>query len=200
MSSDVKNHPRLKVARWIERSEANGPGVRFVLWLQGCPLRCLGCWNPDTWDSAAGKWMTVDEVMQVMERVDGIEGLTVSGGEPFAQASSLKHLVSRAQSAGLSVLIFTGYEMCELGSREAQQVLAETDIVVTGRFVQRELDLSLRWRSSRNQRVHFLTLRYSSEMSQKGLAAEVIISSDGTTQLTGFPEEALIAEISSSTS
>jgi anaerobic ribonucleoside-triphosphate reductase activating protein len=186
----------LNVARWVDRSEANGPGVRFVLWLQGCPFRCEGCWNPDTWDFTAGKRLSVDDIMEVIAGVRGIEGVTVTGGEPFAQASALRCLVSRIRSAGLSVMVFTGHEMDELRSDVARQVLAATDIVVTGRFVLAERDVSLRWRGSRNQQVHFLTQRYSADLMHTGGLAEVVIGNDGTIHVTGFPEDALLTELS----
>jgi anaerobic ribonucleoside-triphosphate reductase activating protein len=187
--------PLLNVARWIERSEANGPGERFVLWLQGCPLRCLGCWNPDTWDFAARNLMSVDQVMATIAAVRGIAGVTLTGGEPFAQARALRHLAPQIRSQGLSLMIFTGYRLEELTSDAAREVLTHTDIVVAGRFILSERDEFLRWRGSRNQQVHFLTERYSPTMLQDANITEFIIARNGEMQVTGFPSEALLGEL-----
>jgi anaerobic ribonucleoside-triphosphate reductase activating protein len=188
--------PLLNVARWIERSEANGPGERFVLWLQGCPLRCPGCWNPDTWDFAIRNLMSVNQIMATIAAVRGIEGVTLTGGEPFAQVRALRHLAPQIRSQGLSLMIFTGYRLEELTSDATREVLTHTDIVVAGRFILSERDEFLRWRGSRNQQVHFLTERYSPTMLQDANIAEVIITRDGKMRVTGFPTEALLAELS----
>lgn len=198
MDTEKAGSPCLNVARWVERSEANGPGTRFVLWLQGCPLHCVGCWNPDTWDPARGTRMTVDEIMRIIAGVRGIQGVTISGGEPFAQADALEHLTRCLRGTGLSLMIFTGYELDELCSPAARNVLAITDIIVAGRFVLAERDLSLRWRGSRNQRVHYLSNRYSPDLECAGADVEVLIANNGEVRITGFPEAGLISSVRAS--
>lgn len=196
MASEPHDPPLLNVAGWLERSEANGPGVRFVLWLQGCPLRCPGCWNPQTWDPAKGIRMPVETVLSHIRAVPGIEGVTVTGGEPFAQAKSLLHLARGLRRSGLSLMVFTGYDLGELTDEASREILACTDILVAGRFVLAERDLSLRWRGSRNQRIHFLSGRYGPGAAQGGGEAEVIIDDSGRLTITGFPDPGLIAGLS----
>jgi anaerobic ribonucleoside-triphosphate reductase activating protein len=183
---------RINVARWLERSAVNGPGERFVLWVQGCPLACPGCWNPDTWSFGPRRLLDADELAEVVLGVAGIEGITISGGEPFSQAAALLPFVEKVREVGLSVMIFTGYELEELKGRAAQELVARADILVTGRFVQEQRSLELPWRGSHNQRVVFLSSRYSEEALPPHSAAEFHLQDDGSVTVTGFPSEALL--------
>jgi anaerobic ribonucleoside-triphosphate reductase activating protein len=181
----------LSVARWIERSRVNGPGERFVLWVQGCTLRCPGCWNRDTWESLpAGT--SIDAVWAAIEGARGIEGITLTGGEPFEQADALCALVERCRARGLSAMSFTGYELEELQAPAQRALLARLDIVVTGRYRAAERSLDLAWRGSSNQRVRFLTERYNDQDLPGGRESEVHIASDGRIVVTGFPEAELL--------
>lgn len=187
----VRGEPLLNVARWLPRSAVNGPGERFVLWLQGCGLGCAGCWNPDTWSFAPRRLMSVDEIMDQIAASAGVEGVTLTGGEPFAQAPVLLPLVRSIRAAGLSLVVFTGHELHELRSRAARAVLAEVDLLVTGRFVMAERDLTLPLRGSRNQRVVFLTDRYSERDLRGEAQVEVHIDGEGGISVTGFPPDCL---------
>jgi anaerobic ribonucleoside-triphosphate reductase activating protein len=182
----------LNVARWVPRSAANGPGERFVLWLQGCGLACPGCWNPDTWSFAPRHLMTPDEVLARIQAVPGLEGVTFTGGEPFAQASALVPLAQRIREAGLSLVVFTGHALHELRSPPARELLALVDVLITGRFVLAERDLTLAWRGSRNQEVLFLTQRYGAEDAALGGQVEVHLDEAGGVVLTGFPPDELL--------
>ena len=184
----------LNVARWIERSAVNGPGERFVLWLQGCPLRCPGCWNTDTWDFAPRRRVEPDELIALIEGVAGIEGVTLTGGEPFSQAGALVPVVRRLREFGLSVMIFTGYELDELRSPEQLQLLGLTDVLVSGRYVEAQRDETLTWRGSRNQRVSFLTERYGEDAMDQAAGMRLEFHLTGAeASVTGFPEAGWLA-------
>jgi anaerobic ribonucleoside-triphosphate reductase activating protein len=192
MKAMTSAEPLLNVAHWVPRSRVNGPGERFVLWTQGCGLACPGCWNPDTWSFAPRHLVAPTTVMEWIRAAPGIEGVTFSGGEPFAQAAPLLPLARSIQEAGLSLMIFTGHELSELRGEAHRQLLGLTDIVVTGRYVESQRNLSLRWRGSENQQVHFLTPRYPPSLLEEPAAAvEIVIESDGSLRLTGFPEDRL---------
>jgi anaerobic ribonucleoside-triphosphate reductase activating protein len=180
----------LNVAGWIAKSTANGPGERFVLWMQGCPLACEGCWNPDTWSFAPRRVLTIDSLEPEIVAAAGIEGITFSGGEPFAQAAPLAELARRGRQRGLSVVVFTGHELAELRWPAARELLAEADILVAGRFVRAQRDVRLAWRGSRNQELHFLTDRYSPADVPAANRIELHLAVDGSVVLTGFPEDA----------
>lgn len=188
----IDDHAPLNVARWIARSRVNGPGERFVLWLQGCSLRCPGCWNPDTWSHAPRKVMTLEALEAEVRAAGAVEGITLSGGEPFEQAAALVPFLDGVRARGLSVMIFTGYEMDELTSDAARAVLGRCDVLVTGRYVASQRSLDLAWRGSHNQRVHFLTARYDERDLPRSGEVEVHIGADGGVEITGFPHLSLL--------
>lgn len=178
---------RLNLARTLPRSAANGPGQRFVLWVQGCPLACPGCWNPDTWAFERRDLQAVDDLATVILATPGIVGVTFTGGEPFAQARALAALAERVAKAGLSVFVFTGYDLAELTSPEHRALLAVTDVLVAGRYLEAERAQGLAWRGSANQRVHFLTSRHGLADLDEVAEVEFHVAPDGTLTVTGFP-------------
>jgi anaerobic ribonucleoside-triphosphate reductase activating protein len=184
---------RLNLARILPRSRANGPGERFVLWVQGCPLRCPGCWNPDTWPFERRDLRSVDDLAAVILATEGIEGVTFTGGEPFAQARALAALAERVRPAGLSVFVFTGYDLEELTRPEHLALLAVTDVLVAGRYVESKRTTGLAWRGSANQRVHFLSDRYGPADMNAVAEVEFHLDKDGTLTVTGFPDAELLA-------
>ena len=185
---------RLNLARTLPRSAANGPGERFVLWVQGCPLACPGCWNPDTWAFKRRDLRSVEDLAAIILATEGIEGVTFTGGEPFAQARALTALAARVRFAGLSVFVFTGYDLDELTHPEHLALLAVSDVVVAGRYVEAERETGLAWRGSANQRVHFVSDRYSPADINEVAEVEFYINNDGTITVTGFPAAELLAQ------
>jgi hypothetical protein len=126
--ADVLN-VRVNLARTLARSAANGPGERFVVWVQGCPLACPGCWNPDTWPFERRELRSIEELATNILATEGIEGVTFTGGEPFAQAGALADLAKLVRAAGLSVFVFTGYDLDELTRPEHCALLKVSDVV-----------------------------------------------------------------------
>lgn len=169
------------------RSRANGPGTRFVVWFQGCSLGCPGCFNPDTHVSGARALHTVDDlVAQILAQGDAIEGITLSGGEPFEQPDAALALVSAVRArTGLSILIFSGYTIEEI--RELPQgpaILAHIDVLVDGRYQARQR-LGRGLRGSANQRIHLLGDRYRPGDVEATPEAEIRIDARGQVVLTG---------------
>jgi anaerobic ribonucleoside-triphosphate reductase activating protein len=178
----------VNVAHTLPRSRVNGPGERFVLWVQGCSIACPGCWNPDTWSFKARKRMTVSELHGKILSTQGIEGVTYSGGEPFDQAGALADLAHRVRASGLSLFIFTGYNLDELNSPCQKTLLDFADIVVAGPYMRSRRTTELPWCGSSNQQVHFLSDRYSRSDLPTQPESEVHILPDGSLRVTGFPE------------
>lgn len=185
---------KVNLARTLARSAVNGPGERFVLWVQGCPLACPGCWNRDTWAFERRTLCTVDELTATILATTGIEGVTFTGGEPFAQARALAEIARRVRGAGLSVFVFTGYELGELKSAEQRALLALCDVVVAGRYVEAERSFDGAWRGSTNQRVHFMTERYNEAAMRGAAEVEFHIGADGGASATGFPRAELVED------
>jgi anaerobic ribonucleoside-triphosphate reductase activating protein len=178
---------QLNLARTISRSAANGPGQRFVVWVQGCAIRCPGCWNPDTWEFETRQLRDAAELADEVLATDGIEGITLTGGEPFHQARALAEVARRVSTAGLSVFVFSGYELHQLIRPEQRELLAITDVLVAGPYIHAQRSLNIPWRGSTNQVVHFLTPRYDASDMSECPSVEFHIATDGQVFVTGFP-------------
>ncbi len=154
----------VRLAQLVARTEAEGPGVRFALWTQGCPLRCDGCCNPEMFSFEGGEPWETGAVVEAIRGTRGIEGVSFLGGEPVAQAAPLARLARCVQDLGLSVVLFTGYALEELRGAarpDIDSLLAATDLVIDGRYERRRPETRRRWIGSSNQRLHFLSARYS---------------------------------------
>lgn len=169
------------------RSRANGPGSRFVMWFQGCSLGCPGCFNPGTHAPAPRDRRAVDVLVdEILAQGSAIEGITLSGGEPFEQPDAALALVSavRARSE-LSILVFSGYTIEEIRAMpQGPAILAQIDVLVDGRYQARQR-LGRGLRGSANQRVHLLSERYGAADVEATPEAEIRIDAQGRVVLTG---------------
>ncbi len=179
---------KLRLARTIARSLANGPGERFVVWVQGCQIHCPGCWNQDTWDAHGGREVGLDELVAQISAEAGLEGVTFTGGEPMAQAEALAEFATVCRARGLSVFIFTGYRQDQLKSPAQQKLWSLADIIVAGPYVQAQRSFEHAWVGSANQQVYFVSSRYSAADQLNAVRAEAHLEADGTITWTGFPE------------
>ena len=146
----------MRIYGLVQDSIVDGPGFRFVCFVQGCPHHCPGCHNPDSHDPAGGNEMTPEEIIKKMLSNPLTDGLTLSGGEPFAQASDCLAIACAAHEHGLNVWGYSGWTYDHLlhnGTEEQQALLKELDVLVDGPFLLVERSLSLNWRGSHNQRV-----------------------------------------------
>ena len=144
----------LRVAGVIEESIVDGPGIRFVLFLQGCRLHCPGCQNPHTWDFEGGTLVPADEVLARIKGNPLVHGVTFSGGEPFEQAEALLPLAEVLKEQGYNLIAFTGYTLEQLLQKpECAAFLEKLDLLVDGPFIEAQKSLALRFRGSRNQRI-----------------------------------------------
>jgi anaerobic ribonucleoside-triphosphate reductase activating protein len=176
---------KLRIHAIEPKSRANGPGVRFVVWMQGCTLGCPGCFNPTTHAATAGREVTVDEIATQLAATPRIEGLSLSGGEPLQQARAAIALLDEARSLGLSTLAFSGYTLDEIRALpHGPDVLARLDVLIDGRYVSTQR-LATGLRGSANQRIQLLTERYSVSDVEATPVAEVRISATGEVVLTG---------------
>jgi anaerobic ribonucleoside-triphosphate reductase activating protein len=160
----VERPPAIRLAARAASTEAEGPFARFALWVQGCPLRCDGCCNPKFLDPRGGEIVSVDALARDILATPGIEGVTLLGGEPFAQAAPLALLAARLRGAGLGVIAFSGYTLDELRAspdRGVAALLAETDLLIDGRYDRALGSGERRFIGSDNQRVHALGRRYA---------------------------------------
>jgi anaerobic ribonucleoside-triphosphate reductase activating protein len=172
----------------LPRSRANGPGVRFTVWFQGCTLGCPGCFNPDT-HSTEPRLLTpvnalLDDIAACGNRIDGV---SLSGGEPLQQPDGLLALTDGIRNrTDLSVLLFSGYTLPEIDAMPlGPKILRHLDVLIAGRFdVAQRLTRGLR--GSDNQRVHLLTDRYTMQEIEAAPSAEVHVAPDGTVTVSGI--------------
>ncbi|MCP4696772.1 MAG: radical SAM protein [Gammaproteobacteria bacterium] len=192
----------LNLGAWQARSVVNGPGERFVLWVQGCPWHCRGCINPEFLPARPAKHhLRAAELAAKILAIQGIEGVTYSGGEPFLQAAALAELSEPLHTAGLGVVCFSGYTVEALREKNdaaTNRLLQQTDLLIDGMFEQDQA-APLRWRGSRNQRLHFLTARYARyahEADRPVHEVELSLSRD-TMTASGFWPEGFVERLKS---
>ena len=134
----------------------NGDGLRAVLWTQSCPIHCMGCQNPETWDYKAGTLVKIDDIKKELAAMKGQAGLTFCGGEPFVQPKACKEIADFVrEELGWNVWSFTGFthEIITAAGGDAAEFLKSLDALIDGPFVLQQRDLSLRYRGSKNQRL-----------------------------------------------
>ncbi|MBR5977291.1 MAG: anaerobic ribonucleoside-triphosphate reductase activating protein, partial [Clostridia bacterium] len=159
LNNDRPGETKLHLAGVIRESIVDGPGYRFVVFVQGCPHHCKGCQNPQTWSFTEGGYdTTVENIMKAVKENKLITGVTLSGGEPFTQAKALTVLAKELRKEGLDVMAFSGWTFEELrdGANEENgwlDLLRELSLLIDGRFIQEQLTLELRFRGSKNQRI-----------------------------------------------
>jgi anaerobic ribonucleoside-triphosphate reductase activating protein len=150
---------KLNLAAELPSSVVNGPGLRYVIWVQGCSLKCQGCFNEDFQPFIDKNITTVEELAVRILSTKGIEGVTYSGGEPTLQAEALVGLSEILKENNLTIICYTGFTLDELqkhGDTHTKKLLKMIDILIDGPYV-KENSANLMWRGSTNQKVHFLT-------------------------------------------
>lgn len=149
---------KLRIAGYAPDSVVDGPGIRFVLFTQGCCHNCEGCHNPKTHDPEGGDLVPLTEIVDRIKKTRLIRGVTFSGGEPFLQAAGLVQLARQLRALGLNIITYSGFTFEQLLEKAAQDkavkdLLSLSDILVDGPYVHTQRDLGLAFRGSRNQRL-----------------------------------------------
>jgi len=178
----------LKVHHFEPASQSNGPGWRTVVWLQGCTLKCPGCFNPETHSTTAGEVIPVSLLSsKVLAYQSEVEGITISGGEPLQQLPALIALLTEIRrKTNLSVLIFSGYDWQEILSMPKAAVLFPlVDVLIAGRYVSSQR-LARGLVGSSNKTTHFLSDRYVQADLAAVPQAEVILNQNGEIVFSGI--------------
>ncbi len=146
----------IRIAGTIGESIVDGPGIRFVVFTQGCPHHCPGCHNPQTHPFEGGTLTDTEELIAKFKTNPLLKGMTISGGEPFCQPAAAAELARAVHECGKDVMVYTGYTFEQLISEHAESampLLRETDILVDGRFEAEKKSLLLKFKGSSNQRI-----------------------------------------------
>ncbi|HEY8362091.1 MAG TPA: anaerobic ribonucleoside-triphosphate reductase activating protein [Tissierellaceae bacterium] len=145
---------KLRIAGIVEESIVDGPGIRLVVFTQGCKHNCVGCHNPETHSFTGGKLVDIDSIVEMVKSNPLLDGITLSGGEPFEQVKECTYLAKKIKELGLSVVTYTGYTFEEiLKDERLRELLLYTDILIDGKFDITKKSLDLQFRGSSNQRI-----------------------------------------------
>jgi len=140
-----------------QESFVDGPGLRYVIFTQGCPHCCPHCHNPESWDVNAGKEFSVKQVVRLLnQQKKAKRGVTFSGGEPFLQAAELAEAALAAHQLNLDVVTYTGFtyeELIEMEDSGIKNLLSASDILIDGKYIHELRDTKLKFRGSSNQRM-----------------------------------------------
>ncbi len=155
-SQDLKNFDKIRLAGVVRESIVDGPGLRFTVFCQGCPHGCPGCHNTQTHDFDGGYDCDIQKILDAIDADPLLDGVTFSGGEPFCQPEAFYNLAVEIKKRNLNIMAYTGYtyeELVSLKDPAVDLLLSQVNLLVDGRYVAEERDLSLLFRGSRNQRV-----------------------------------------------
>jgi anaerobic ribonucleoside-triphosphate reductase activating protein len=183
----------LNINSIIPVSEVNGPGKRFVIWFQGCNHDCTGCFNKPLQEMKNNQIISVDEMMDKISSTVDIEGVTFSGGEPFLQVDALLELSEKIKKQLLTIVSYTGFTLNELKNDQNpkfKEILNLMDILIDGKYSKDNRSNCI-WIGSSNQRINFLSDRYSDyieEIVGQSKEIEYFIDKSGDIILTGFPD------------
>jgi anaerobic ribonucleoside-triphosphate reductase activating protein len=180
----------LRVADEHARCGVLGPGIRYAIWVQGCPLRCRGCVSPQWIPFDGGTLVAVPDLARRVLAAP-VDGVTFSGGEPFAQAAALAELATRLRAErDLSIACYTGYPLRWLrrhADADQRRLLSLVDLLIDGPYVQRQ-HADLRWRGSANQRLNVLTARHAGERwPDVGAGLQFEVTAEGQLHWLGVP-------------
>lgn len=148
----------IRIAGTVQDSIVDGPGLRYVVFVQGCPHCCAGCHNPQTHDFSGGRLTDTDALFDECVENPLTMGVTFSGGEPFSQAEALYELGTRLKQRGYNLMCYSGWTFEELLKKAETdefvgKLLGILDTLVDGRFELSRRSLTLRFRGSTNQRI-----------------------------------------------
>ncbi len=147
---------QLRIAGTADDSIVDGEGIRYTVFVQGCPRRCAGCQNPETQSYTGGRLTTTEAILAEFSQNPLLSGITFSGGEPFTQPAPLARLAKAVHAHSQDVWCYTGYTLEELQAMRnpaVNDLLANIDVLIDGEFIYEQRDLTLKFRGSRNQRV-----------------------------------------------
>lgn len=183
----------MNIAHIEEHSFIYGPNCRFVIWVQGCSIRCKGCWNIEMW---AFEDKIILSVQDLLRKIDNekefIDGITLIGGEPLDQFEEVTELLIECRKLGLSTMLFTGYEMKEIAENQMTSILDNLDILITGRYDKKKRTMNHQWIGSTNQEIHYLTAQYNNYTNLNTNYVEISIDNFGKMEILGFPDENLL--------
>lgn len=161
---EVIDFDKIECAGWLDSSCDDGPGMRSVLFLQGCMKNCIGCQNHRIREHGRGTWFEIDALVAYIESRCCNRRITISGGEPLEQLSGLIVLLEELRKRNYEICVYTGWEL----KMVPKEVLALTDYIKTGGFVKELRNASMHYVGSSNQHMYLLKHGNIEELSLVG--------------------------------
>ena len=163
----------IRLSGIIKESIVDGPGIRYVVFTQGCPHHCEGCHNPDTHDFDGGYIGNTEEIIKDFQKNPLLSGITFSGGEPFCQPEPLLKLAKEVHNLKKNVISYSGYTFEELlklskKNQAIKDFMENIDYLIDGKFILSQKTLMLKFRGSKNQRI--IDMKKSLEVSEAQIA------------------------------
>ncbi|MGN0237561.1 MAG: anaerobic ribonucleoside-triphosphate reductase activating protein [Lepagella sp.] len=146
---------KIRILDIIKGTTVDGPGFRTSIYFAGCRHRCPGCHNPQSWDFDAGKEMSIEEIMEIVEEEDF--DVTLSGGDPLYHPEEVAELAKRVREVGHKVWLYTGFTYREIMERpRLRAAIADIEAIVDGPYIESQRDPDLKFRGSANQNIIYL--------------------------------------------
>jgi anaerobic ribonucleoside-triphosphate reductase activating protein len=154
----VLEDKKIRLAAILKESLVNGPGLRRVLFSQGCPHNCKGCFSPHTHSYTDGVLINMDDIIEDIRKNPLLKGVTFSGGEPFEQADKFAYIAKEVKKMGLNIWCYTGYTFEYILENQHKrkgwsELLKYIDVLVDGKFEEDKKEEGLKFRGSSNQRI-----------------------------------------------
>lgn len=154
----------MRVARIIFPINVLGPGDRVGIWLAGCPHRCKGCSNPELWDPMRAQDISYNAVVEAVKNISGGNafGITITGGEPFAQCEELYYLIKELRKLTDDILIYTGYtleQLKESNNKFIFEILENISVIIDGKYIEEQNSVQPLIGSA-NQKIHYLDPKF----------------------------------------
>lgn len=182
---------KINIAHIEPESYIYAPEKQFVIWMQGCSIHCKGCWNTEMWSFEKKQLLKIDDIIAQISKIDNLKGVAFIGGEPFDQSKELLYFVSKLKKNKLGVTIYTGYEKKQLNDNIKKDILKNTDLLISGRYIEKLRNINLKWIGSENQNIDYLTDFYTKQQNDNANYCEINISENGAITMLGFPDDKL---------
>ncbi|MEI0548967.1 4Fe-4S single cluster domain-containing protein [Brachyspira intermedia] len=182
----------MRIAHINNSSSIYGFGNSFVIWTQGCKLKCKGCWNESMHDFKGGIEISINDLIQnIKDSVSkyNIDNVTILGGEPLEQLKELLILMANIKKLNLGIILYTGYEKNEIESSDKIKIMEYPDILISGRYIEEQRNINNHLYGSENQLMEFLTDRYKKEDIINGTYVEINIDENGSIDMYGYPDD-----------
>lgn len=192
----------IRLSHTTASTKVLGPGNRYAIWMQGCQKNCRRCINPAGKKVDGGFLIPIAMLLENIKEQSDIQGVTISGGEPFLQFEALEKLVSKIKSGlGYDIMLYSGYRLPELiswlGEKQAESFFSKIDIFIDGEYID-ERDHGELYRGSDNQNIYFFTDKYAAFQERiyhaKNRDVEFAIERDGQIVLIGIPPKGFYEE------